>query len=113
MGRPEQLNIATLLKPPLGVTETVNVADCPALIESVLGLTETAMSAVFPGGGATDCKACTKSRRPLPMPGSDNGTAWAMAVAALDWLVVLSKFKSRAPAPETKGALKDVPHPAA
>lgn len=92
--------------------ETVKVADCPALIVSLPGLRETPKSGVLPTGAEMDCKACTKSKRPLPIP-APRGTAWATAAAALDSLVVVSAFNKRAPAPETNGALKDVPHPAA
>ncbi len=59
-----------------------------------------------------DCKARTRSRRPLPIP-SPTGTALAIALAAWLWPVPLSKSKSRAAAPETKGALKEVPELAA
>lgn len=68
VGIPEQLNVTTLLNPPLGVIVTVKLADCPGLMASVVGLTEALKSAVFPVAGVTDCKACTKSSRPLPMP---------------------------------------------
>src|SRR5262249_51892823 len=112
VGMPEQVNVTTLLKPPLGVIVTVKLADCPALIVFPVGLSESVKSAVFPEGGATDCKVCTRSRRPLPMP-LPTGTACATPAAALPSFVVGSRFSKRAPAPETKGALKEVPHPAA
>jgi hypothetical protein len=73
-GRPEQPNTTTRLNPPLGVTETAYVADCPGLTVFPLGPMETEKSAVFPAAGETDCKACTRSRRPLPMP-APSGTA--------------------------------------
>ena len=92
--------------------ETVKLADCPALMVSVFGLTEVLKSAVFPLAGATDCKACTRSNRPLPIP-EPTGIACATAAAAFDSFVVRSRLSRRAPAPETKGALKEVPHPAA
>ena len=100
------------MKPPLGVIETVKLADCPAPTVAVLGLTAALKSAVFPFAGATDCKACTRSNRPLPMP-EPTGIACATAAAAFDSFVAGSRFSKRAPAPETKGALKEVPHPAA
>ena len=112
VGTPEQLNITTLLNPPLGVSVTVKLADCPALMVFPVGFTEALKSEVFPVTGVTDCKACTKSSRPLPMP-EPTGTACATAAAAFDWFVVGSRFSKRASAPDTNGALKEVPHPAA
>src|SRR5215472_2607922 len=56
VGMPEQVNVTTLLNPPVGVSVTVKLADCPALIVSPVGLTEALKSALFPIGGATDCK---------------------------------------------------------
>ncbi|PYT69824.1 MAG: hypothetical protein DMG39_17510, partial [Acidobacteria bacterium] len=103
---PEQLNITTLLNPPLGVTETVYVADCPGLTAAVPGLMDTEKSSGLVVAGDMDCNVCTKSNLPLPMP-APTGTAWATAAAALDSLVVGSTFSNRAPAPETNGALKD------
>src|SRR5207237_9951651 len=46
-GRPEQLNIKTLLNPPRGVTETVYVADCPGLTAAVPGLMDTVVGSTF------------------------------------------------------------------
>src|SRR5204863_2595789 len=56
--------------------------------------------------------ASTKSNRPLPISGAIQ-TAWATAAAACDSLVLGCRFRKSAAPPETKGALKEVPHPAA
>lgn len=67
-GRPEHLNIATRLNPPLGVTEAVLGGGIPRMNGVGAGTHGTEKFAGLPAAG-TDCKACTKSKRPLPMAG--------------------------------------------
>jgi len=47
------------------------------------------------------------------MVGSLSGAACAIAAAARDSVIAVFKLRASAPAPETKGALNEVPHTAA
>src|SRR5882762_7536231 len=104
------------------------IPHCPAIgtLGLLLGMTyhapvegrNTPMSALpspsksFPVPADVALSAWTKSNRPWPISGP-MGTACAVTAAALDSLTLDRRFRNKAAAPETKGALKEVPHPAA
>src|ERR1700751_4660037 len=61
-----------------------------------------------------DWSAVTKSRRPwFRFKEGSSGAAFATAVAASDSVTALRRACNSAAPPETKGALKEVPQPAA
>lgn len=61
----------------------------------------------------TDWSAGTKSSRPLPIPDTVSGSAFATAAADSDSVIAVLRLCSSAALPETNGALKEVPQPAA
>src|SRR6266404_5887482 len=56
--------------------------------------------------------ARTRFKRPWPKSGPTM-SALAIAVAAAEWVMLGCRFTNNEAPPETNGALKDVPHPAA
>ena len=90
----------------------VKIAEPPAEIVAVAGAAVTVKSgdAVAPD---RDWSAGIKSSRPWSMPGPLSGAACATAAAASDSVIAVFKLRASAAAPETKGALNEVPHPAA
>jgi len=109
-GAPAQLQVTVPLNLFAGAAATVKFAGLPATMVALDGPAETMKSGdAFPAGKPPS--AISRSSRPLPISAPTN-CAWATAEAARDSLMSVRKFRSKAPAPETNGALNDVPHPA-
>src|ERR1700683_2190060 len=65
------------------------------------------------GKGRGRVVAWKTSRRPTPIPIASNGSAWDSESFALVSFIDVDWHCRRSTAPETNGALKEVPHPAA